>query len=215
MTRAVSGRRGAVDFRRAEQIVVIDHLRPGGLLQRDNIAQRHQAVGVGAHVVLPQVARVHAERLIGLHVNAIRAIVEVEIVHILRAHVDAEGLRDLADRHSDGFRLLAIDLHQLLRIVGGEAGEQACEDPGAGGCRRRSCAQRCRCPAGCCGPGPAVRTGIRRSCRCLDRGRLERDHDRSGNAQTAWARRAPQYRWPRALCLCGRQIGFSGANTRP
>ena len=122
---AVSGRGRAVDFRRAEQVEVIDHLRSRGLFQRDDIAERHQSVGVRAHVVLPQVARVHAERLIGLHVNAIGTIVEVEVVDVLRTHVDAQRLRHLADGHSDGLGLFAIDLHQLLRIVGGKAGEQS------------------------------------------------------------------------------------------
>src|SRR4029077_5252539 len=94
-------------------------------LQRDNISQGHQAVGLGTNVVLPQVPSIHAERLIGLHVHAVRAIVEVEIVYILRAHIDAERLRDLTDRDSNRFGLFAIDLYQLLWIVRGKAGEQS------------------------------------------------------------------------------------------
>ncbi len=65
---------------------------PDVSFRRYEVVQRHQAVGVGAHVVLAQIARVHAERLIGLHINAIRAIVEVEVVHVLRAHVHAQRL---------------------------------------------------------------------------------------------------------------------------
>ena len=92
-------------------------------MQRHDVVQRHQTVGIRADVVLPQIARVHAKRLVRLHVNTIRAIVEVEIVDVLRAHVHAQRLRHLADGYADGFSFLAIDLHQLLRIVGGVAGE--------------------------------------------------------------------------------------------
>src|SRR2546422_1126376 len=104
---------------------MIDDLRPRGLVQRHYISERNQAVSVGTHIIISQIACAHAEWLIGLHVYAIRAIVEVEIVHVLRTHVDTERLCDLANRYSDGLRLLAIDLHQLLRIIRGVTGEQS------------------------------------------------------------------------------------------
>ncbi len=39
-----SGSGGAIDFRRAEQVEVVDHLRTGRFFQPDNVAQRHQAI---------------------------------------------------------------------------------------------------------------------------------------------------------------------------
>jgi hypothetical protein len=106
---------------------VIDYLRARSLFQADNVSQRHQAVGIRTHVVLAQVARIHAEWLIGLHVDAVRPIIEVEIIHVLRAHIDAQRLRDLINRHADGFCLFAINLHQLLRIVCSEASKQSAQ----------------------------------------------------------------------------------------
>ena len=76
---------------------------------------------------MSQVARIHTKRLIRLHVNPVGTIVEIEIVDVLRTHVHAERLRDLVDRHTNGFGLLTIDLHQLLRIVRCETGEQSSE----------------------------------------------------------------------------------------
>src|SRR5207237_5168459 len=105
--------------------LVLEGLGRGSLLQRDDVPERNQAAGVGAHIVFPQVSRGHAERLIGLHVNAIRAIIEVEVVHILRAHVNTQRLSNLADGDANGLGFFAIDLHQLLRIIRRESGEQS------------------------------------------------------------------------------------------
>src|SRR5262249_24613043 len=91
LARAVSRRGGAVDFRRAEKIVMADHLRPGGLPQGHDIAERHQAVGVRADIIMAQVAGGHAAGFVRLNVNAIGTIVEIEIVHVVRAHIDAEA----------------------------------------------------------------------------------------------------------------------------
>ncbi len=79
---------------------------------------------VGAHIELADVARLAAEVLVGLHVHAISAVVEVEIVDIGRTHVDLQRVGDLLDRHLQAARLGAIDLHHELRIVGGEGAEQ-------------------------------------------------------------------------------------------
>ena len=65
--------------------------------------------------------------LVRLNVDTIGTIVEIEIVHVFRAHVNAERLRDLADGHADGFGLLTIDLDKLLGIVRGVAGEKAAQ----------------------------------------------------------------------------------------
>ena len=66
-----------------------------------------------------------AELLVGLHVDAIRAIIEVEIVHVGRAHVDAQRVGDLRERDVQALGFFAIDGHQILRIIGGKGGEQS------------------------------------------------------------------------------------------
>ena len=119
------GAGSAIDLRRTEQVEVIDDLRPGCFLERDDVVQRHQTVGVRPHIILAKVARIHAEGLVGLHVDAVRAVVEVEVVHILRPHVNAQGLGYLADGYADRFGLLTIDLHQLLWIGRRVAGKQS------------------------------------------------------------------------------------------
>ena len=47
---------------------------------------------VGAHVELPQIAGLGAELLVRLHVDPVGAVVEVEVVHVGRAHVDLQGV---------------------------------------------------------------------------------------------------------------------------
>ena len=80
-----------------------------------------------ADIELPDVARLAAERLVGLNVDAIGAIVEIEIVDVRRAHVDLQGVADLLDGYLQAARLGPIDVHHELRIVGGEGAEQAAE----------------------------------------------------------------------------------------
>ena len=80
--------------------------------------------GRGANVVLADGCGVFAELLGGLHVDAITAVVEVEIVDVLRAHEDLEGVRDLTERNAEGFGLIAVNADQHLGIVGGKAGAE-------------------------------------------------------------------------------------------
>ncbi len=82
---------------------------------------------LGAHVELRDVLRLRAELAVGLHVHAVAAVVEVEVVHVGRAHEDLQGVGDLAERHLQPLRLLAVDRHQELGIVGGEAAEEAAQ----------------------------------------------------------------------------------------
>src|SRR6185312_5101271 len=109
----------AIDFRRTEEVVVVDHLRSRGLLKRNDIREWHQPARFRAYIILPQIACRHAERFISLHVDAVRTIVEVEIVHVLRSHVDAKGLRNLADWDTHRLSFFSVYLDQLLRVVGG------------------------------------------------------------------------------------------------
>ena len=66
-----------------------------------------------------------AELSIGLHVDSIRPVVEVEVVHVRRPQQDLHRVRDLAERHPDRFGLLTIDVDNQLRIVGGELREES------------------------------------------------------------------------------------------
>src|SRR4029077_112999 len=167
-------------------MVMVDHLRPGRLLQRDNISQGHQAVGLGTNIVLPQVPSIHAERLVGLHVHAVGAIVEVEIVYILRAHVNAEGLRDLTDRHSNSFGLFAIDLYQLLRIVRGEAGEQSSQIGSLAAATNDLVRNGVDILESIATEILQLKLESTKTSQALDRGWFERRHDRSGNREQFW-----------------------------
>ena len=64
---------------------------------------------------------------VGLDVDAVGAVVEVEVVDVAGAHEGAEGGGDLAEGNADGLGLLAIDGDEQLRIVGGEGGVHAGE----------------------------------------------------------------------------------------
>ena len=97
----------------------------GEVVERDHLA------GVGADVVLAEVVRVAAELLVGLHVDAVGTVVEVEVVDVAGAHEGAQGGGDLAEGDAHGLGLLAVDGDQELRIVGGEGGVHAGE-AGAG-----------------------------------------------------------------------------------
>ena len=110
---------------------MVDDLGPGGLGERDEVVERNHLAGVGADVVLADVLRVAAELLVGLHVDAIGAVVEVEVVDVARAHEGAEGRSDLAEGDAHGLGLLAVDGDEKLRVVGGEGGVHAGE-AGAG-----------------------------------------------------------------------------------
>ena len=64
----------------------------------------------GPRVVLLEVGRLGAELLIGLHVDAIGAVVEVEVVDVLRAEQHRQRVGHLADRQAQAARAVAIDL---------------------------------------------------------------------------------------------------------
>ena len=65
--------------------------------------------------------------LVGLHVNPVRTVIEVEVVHVRRAHINAERVGDLRKRDVKAFGLFAIDGDEKLRIAGAVRGEQASE----------------------------------------------------------------------------------------
>ena len=69
--------------------------------------------------------RVAAGLLLGLDIDAVGAIVEVEVVDVAGAHVGAHGRGDLRERDADGLCLFAVDGDEELRIVGGKGGVKA------------------------------------------------------------------------------------------
>src|SRR5271157_1181511 len=68
-----------------------------------------------------------AELFVGLHINTIRTVIEIEIVDVGRTHVDAEGVGDLAERDVQALGFFAIDGDDILRIARGVGGEESGE----------------------------------------------------------------------------------------
>ncbi len=88
---------------------MIDDLRRGSLGDGDEILQRDHRAGIGAHVVLADILRMRAELFVGLDVDAIGTVIEIEIVDVGRTHVDAEGVGDLAERDVQALGFFAVD----------------------------------------------------------------------------------------------------------
>ena len=99
--------------------------RAGTVRDGDQVVQRRHLAGVGADVVAAQVAGRHAEGLVGLRIDAIGAVVVIEVVDVLRAHEDAERIGDLREWNAHRLGLFAVDGDQYLRVVGREGGHQA------------------------------------------------------------------------------------------
>src|SRR5690349_9495201 len=76
----------------------------------------NHAAAIGAYIELLHRLRRHSRLLISLYVNAVRAIVEIKIVHIGRRHVHLKRIRDLRERHAEAFGFFAIDAHEKLWI---------------------------------------------------------------------------------------------------
>ncbi len=106
---------------------MIDDLGAGDLGDGDEVIERDELVGGGADVVLAQILRGAAVLLVGLDVDAVGAVVEVEVVDVAGAHEGSEGRGDLTERNTEGFGLLTIDDDVELGIVGGELGVHAGE----------------------------------------------------------------------------------------
>ena len=68
-----------------------------------------------------------AELFIGLHINAIRTVIEIEIVDVGRTHEDAQCVGDLAEWNVQALGFFAINGDDVLRIAGGVGGEEAGE----------------------------------------------------------------------------------------
>src|SRR6185437_15752482 len=70
---------------------------------------------------------IHAEGTICLHVDAICAVVVVEVVDVLRTHEDVQRGGDLRQGNAERLGLVAVHGDQHLRIVGGKLSEDAGE----------------------------------------------------------------------------------------
>ena len=100
-----------------------DDLRIRGLLHGDKVIERNRFSSVRTHVILVDVFSFGAETAVGLNVNAVRAIVEIEVIYIHRAHVHLKRIGNLIKGNLEAFGFFAIETNEVLRVVGGEAGE--------------------------------------------------------------------------------------------
>src|SRR5580704_3179995 len=66
-----------------------------------------------------------SELFVGLDIDAVGAIVEIEIIHVHGTHVYLQSVRDLIQRDAEGFGAFAVEVQDELRIVGAKTGEQA------------------------------------------------------------------------------------------
>jgi len=64
---------------------------------------------------------------VGLHINPIRTVIEIEIVDVGRTHINTEGIGDLAERDVQALGFFAINGDDVLRIAGGVGGEESGE----------------------------------------------------------------------------------------
>src|SRR6185312_1781091 len=103
-----AGAGGTVNLGRAEDIVVRNNLGGGGLVHGDQVRERDHSSAVGAHVILADIGGRIAVLGRGLDVDAVDAVVEIEVVDVDRAHVALQRIGDLAERHAQAFGLVAI-----------------------------------------------------------------------------------------------------------
>ena len=75
-----------------------DHLRRRHFLGRDHLLERHHLAAPRARIQLAQRLRVRPELLLGLDVDAVGPVVELEVVHVLRAEQDLHRAGDLVER---------------------------------------------------------------------------------------------------------------------
>ena len=85
----------------------------------DEVRQRNHGAGIGADIILADILRMGAELFVGLHIDTIGTVIEIEIVDVGRTHVDAEGVGDLAERDVQALGFFAVDGDDILRIVCG------------------------------------------------------------------------------------------------
>ena len=99
-------------------------IRPLGRLHR---RERHHRARVVAHVELPDLLRRHAVLALRLQEDAPLPAEAVELVHVQAAEKRLHRLVDVAERDALPQHLVAIDVGEDLRHVGGERRRHAGE----------------------------------------------------------------------------------------
>ena len=94
------------------------------MLHGHQIVERNHFAGVGTQVIFADVLGLRSELAVRLDVDAVGAVVEVEVVYVNRAHVDLKRVGNLAEGHQQALGFFAVDLNDVLRIVSGEAAEE-------------------------------------------------------------------------------------------
>ena len=98
-------------------------LRRGRRRHLYQILQRDHGAAIGAHIEAANVAGLRAIALVGLHVYAVRAVVEIEVVDVTGAHVNFQRVSDLVQRNIKALGFFAVNAHHKLRVIGGKAAE--------------------------------------------------------------------------------------------
>ena len=135
---ARTGARGqdARDLGRGVEVVVVDDGRAGGVLHVDQRGQGH-AVALGvADLQSADVLDAHAVLRVGLDVDLPVAVLEGEVVDVVRSQIGLQGIVDVVQRHGLGLGLLAVDFDEDLRLGHAEGGEEARRCPAGAGLRR-------------------------------------------------------------------------------
>ena len=82
------------------------------------LSRRNHASAIGAHIEIANVSGLAAELLVSLHIYPVCAVVEIEVVHIGRSHINLQGVGNLLQLDLHAARLFAVDGHHELRIIG-------------------------------------------------------------------------------------------------
>src|SRR5260370_453902 len=80
-----------------------------GLLDRHKVVQRNHLPGIRAQIILPDIFWLRPEFAVRLHIDAVRAVIEIEIVYIDRHHVDLQSVSNLAEGHLQALYFYAAD----------------------------------------------------------------------------------------------------------
>src|SRR5262249_44932579 len=86
-------------------------------------AERQHLAVHGPGVIAGDVFGLRSELLIGLDVDAVRTVVEVEIIHVRRSEQHLHRFRHIAQRQPQALRPFTVDVHEQLWIVRGDRRE--------------------------------------------------------------------------------------------
>jgi len=108
----------------AKKIVMRDDLRVCGLVDSHGGCRgENHLPGVASANNIADISWLRTEFAIGLHIDAVRTVIEVEIVlHRPNPCKPAKASVMLAEGHLKTLGFLAVDAHQVLRVVCRKAG---------------------------------------------------------------------------------------------